>query len=464
VTSQDAALPNGGASAERPRQKVVSPDVPRLLAVSCAYLTLTLVITWPLCLGLTRDIPGNLADPLLNCWILSWDAHRMLLFLHGGSGALAGFWNGNIFFPEPLTLAYSDHLLPEAIQILPIYALTGNPILCYNLLFLSTFVLSALGMYLLVHEWTGRCLPAFVAGLIFGFAPCRMEHLSHVQILSSEWMPLTLWGFSRHLRTRGLWPLLAGAAALVMQNLSCGYFLAYFCPLALAYVLYEVFDRGLIRDVRLSSRLSTAALLVLAATLPFLSPFLELRARGLLHRPLWEVERYSADVYSYLTAPVELRVWGPLLQTFPKGEGHLFPGLIPLLLAALGLGAHLIRVWSESRRPSAPLLRFRNGLERLRAILVVLGLIALTIELAAVALIVSGGGQVYALPGVTLRFQNLPSALWRAGAAFLALLLLSPRARTLVRGRSGSSVGVFVIGALAAFVLSLGPTLHSMGE
>ena len=61
----------------------------------------------------------------------------------------------NIFHPAPLTLAYSEHFIAQAIQILPVYAVTRNPILCYNLLFLSTFVLSGLGMYLLVRELTG---------------------------------------------------------------------------------------------------------------------------------------------------------------------------------------------------------------------------------------------------------------------------------------------------------------------
>ena len=39
-----------------------------------------------------------------------------------------------------------QHLVAQAVQVTPIYALSGNILLCYNLLFLSTFVLSALGM------------------------------------------------------------------------------------------------------------------------------------------------------------------------------------------------------------------------------------------------------------------------------------------------------------------------------
>ncbi len=70
--------------------------------------------------GLTRDIPWDLGDPLLNAWILAWDADRLLRFLGGDFDALRNFWNANIFHPEPLTLAYSEHLVAQAIQFLPV--------------------------------------------------------------------------------------------------------------------------------------------------------------------------------------------------------------------------------------------------------------------------------------------------------------------------------------------------------
>src|SRR3954468_11328241 len=94
------------------------------------YVFLTLVMTWPLAAGLARDVPGDLGDPLLNAWIMAWDA------THLGRG----WWSANIFAPHPLSLAYSEHLLPQAVAVLPIYALTRNPLLGYNIAFLSTFV------------------------------------------------------------------------------------------------------------------------------------------------------------------------------------------------------------------------------------------------------------------------------------------------------------------------------------
>ena len=120
--------------------------------------------------------------------------------------------------------------------------------LCYNLVFLSTFVLSGLGMFLLVRRVTGHALAAFVGGLLFAFAPYRIPQFSHLQVLSAQWMPFTLLGVRSYVETRRRWPLLAGGLALVLQNLSCVYYLLYFPPFVAAYVCWELARTGLWRE------------------------------------------------------------------------------------------------------------------------------------------------------------------------------------------------------------------------
>ena len=278
--------------------------------------------------GLARDIPWDLGDSVLNAWILQWGADHWLRFLGGDLGAFRGYFNANIFYPEPLTLAYSEHLTAQVLQILPVYALTGNIVLSYNLLFLSTFVLSGLGTFLLVRELTGSARAGFVAGLLYAFAPYRIGQFSHVQVMSSQWMPFALYGFRRYFETRRPWPLAGAALALVAQNWSCGYFLLYFAPFAAAYVIYEIADRGLWKDLRVWASLGAAAAVVMGATVPLLLPYLELREHGFGPRPIGEVAHFSADVYSYLTAHEEQSFWGAIMRAFVKPEGELFPSLI----------------------------------------------------------------------------------------------------------------------------------------
>jgi len=112
---------------------------------AAAYLALTIVATWPLAGGLGRDVPADLGDPVFVMWALAWDCQQLLAILRGDFARLATFFDANIFHPLPLTLAYSEHFIAQAVQVLPVWVLTGNPILCYNLLYLSTFVLSGLG-------------------------------------------------------------------------------------------------------------------------------------------------------------------------------------------------------------------------------------------------------------------------------------------------------------------------------
>jgi hypothetical protein len=177
---------------------------------TAAYCAATLVMTWPLATGLARDVAWDLGDSLLNMWTLAWDCEQFRAVLGGDIGRIRTFFDANIFYPAPLTLAYSEHLFAQAVQIFPVYLVTKNPILCYNLLFVSTFVLSGLGMYLLVREVTGRPRAAFVAGLVFAFVPYRLVQAAHLQVLSSQWMPLALYGFRRYIDSGRRLPLWGG--------------------------------------------------------------------------------------------------------------------------------------------------------------------------------------------------------------------------------------------------------------
>ena len=302
-----------------------------------AYVAIAVAATWPLALGLGRDVAWDLGDSLLNMWILSWDVDQMRRIAGGDFGRIASFFDANIFHPLPLTLAYSEHLVAQAIQIAPFYLLTGNPILGYNLLFLSTFALSGLGMYLLVRELTGNSGAAFAAGLLFAFAPYRLTHASHLQVLSSQWMPFVLYGLLRYFETRRIAPLAGAAVAFVAQNLSSGYYLLFFPPFAAAFGIWQIAIRRLWRDRRVWAHLAAAAVVVAAITAPFLVPYAAVRDQGFVERTVTEASRFSADVYSYATALPGQHVWGSSMQALPKAEGMLFPGAVPLILSLIGL-------------------------------------------------------------------------------------------------------------------------------
>jgi len=421
------------------------------------YAAVAIVATWPVARGLDRNVAGDLGDPVLTMWVLGWNSDQLLAILRGDFGRLATYFDANIFHPAPLTLAYSELFIPQAVQALPLFALTGNPILCYNLLFLSTFVLSGLGGFLLVRELTGDARAGFVGGLLFAFAPYRFPQTPHLQVLSSQWMPFALYGLRRYFTSidetasAGRWrPLLGACAALVVQNLSCGYYLMFFEPFVAAYVLWEIWQRRAWRNRAIWLRLSAAAALVVILTLPLLIPYLLAHESLGLERGSAELVRYSADVYSYATASPQQAIWGETARAFPQAEGDLFPGLVPLLLALTG-----VVFWRSDVAASRTPLRFR-AIHWL--------LLAVTLVHAIAAVITTFNRRLTIDLGVaTLRMSNVDQLLIRAVVAAVILLVLSPelRARCAAFMRAG---GFFLAALLAAMWLSLGPSPHALGR
>ncbi len=259
----------------------MSRSIRQAFVAALFYLVATCVMTWPLVGVMHREIASDMGDPVLSCWILKWTGGQVLAFLSGDVGALSRYWHGNIFYPEPLTLAYSEHFTAQMVQALPVLAASNNVILAYNLVFLSTFVLSGLGVFLLVRDLTNRPLAALVAGLAFAFAPYRFDQLSHVQVLSAQWMPFVLFGFRRYLETGRRHALAGGAAALVAQNLSCGYYALFFSPFVVAYVIYELAARRRLGDWAAWRAFAAAGIVVALATVPFLTPYIEVRSSGI---------------------------------------------------------------------------------------------------------------------------------------------------------------------------------------
>jgi hypothetical protein len=413
------------------------------------FLLLTVAFTWPVAPGLFRDIPRDLGDSLLNCWILGWNADHFLQLLQGRFEALGTWWHGNIYHPEPYTLAYSELLIAPALQILPIYALTHNLILCYNLLFLSTFALSGLGVYLLVRAYIGDWRAAFLAGLFFAFTPYRINQSTHLQVMSAQWMPFALYGFHRFVETRRLRSAIGGAIALVAQNLSCGYFLIYFSLFVPFFVLFEIWRARVWSDARVWAGFALAAVIVAVATLPAMQPYLALRDLHGSKRSLEEIQIYSADALGWWSADDALKFWGPRLRIFVKPEGQLFPGAMPLVLAAMAVAAGLRRAWTRVTSP-------RNGANSGRRWLTI-GLTAMTALAVGLSVLVIFGLRQRAmrwLPAQSVRLENLLIAL---AVGMTGLSWCSTRVRGVARSALRSPFAFVVICVVMGWYLSLGP-------
>src|SRR5204863_3805929 len=83
-----------------------------------------------------------------------------------------------------------------AIGIVP-YWLTRNPWLTLNVVLLVAFASAFAGTYLLVRYLAGSRASAAAAGVIYAFCPYVMSHLSHIQLLFTGGIPLSLYMLHR---------------------------------------------------------------------------------------------------------------------------------------------------------------------------------------------------------------------------------------------------------------------------
>lgn len=163
------------------------------------FVALAIFMTWPVTPNLDHSLE-QWGDALLQTWTLDWDVHALF-------SNPFDFANANAFYPYYNSLAFSETLIGQAILIAPVIWLTNNPVLGYNLLLLGSFALSGWGMYLLCKDLTRSRVAALGAGIIFGFFPHRFGQISHLHLLSTEWMPFCLLFLRRFMHNP---PTLAG--------------------------------------------------------------------------------------------------------------------------------------------------------------------------------------------------------------------------------------------------------------
>ena len=113
---------------------------------------------------------------------------------------------------------------------------------------LASCALSGFFTYLLVRRLTGSTVAAACAGVAYAIAPVRAGQLSHLQVLTSQWLPVMLHGLHVYLETgRRRW-LAVFAIAWALQSLSNGYYLLFAPVLIAAWIAWFLLARRRWRD------------------------------------------------------------------------------------------------------------------------------------------------------------------------------------------------------------------------
>jgi hypothetical protein len=296
---------------------------------------LSMLLTWPQVRFLGSRVADH-NDPFLSMWRLSWLAHALRTDAQH-------LFDGNILYPEKLTLAYSDATFLEGALAAPLLWAGLNRVAVYNLLLLSGIASSGIGMFALVRRLTANEGAALVAGAIFTLAPYRIEHFMHLELQWTAWIPLSLWAVHKALDDRSFGAGLLAGVLIWLQFLSCIYYgiflvilIALVAPLLLATASRNDARAAAVRSrpgaLRGVMGLIGGAALLGALSSYYAQPYLQ-ASRTVGVRGIDDIRPYSATPRSYTAAPPQNWLWGWTANVDHANELRLFPGLVGVALA-----------------------------------------------------------------------------------------------------------------------------------
>ncbi len=295
------------------------------------FLALTLLLTWPVPLH-----PASASMPMgpdgdLFAWTLAWNAHALL------AQPLALF-DANIYHPLRHTLAFSENLIGSALIGAPIIWATGNPVLALNVVALLSVMLCGLGAFVLARRLGLGPAAAVVAGVIFAFSPPRFFRTSQLHLGVVQWMPFALASLHAYLDDGRRRDLRLAAAFFTLQALSSGHG-AVFLAIAMGGLLAWSFAAGTpVAPLRRARDFGVVGTLLLAPAVLVYLPYRAVQQEMGLRRTL---ENWAVTPESFIAAPTHVQT--ALLSLLPgprvldTASAFLFPGFLPLLLAALGV-------------------------------------------------------------------------------------------------------------------------------
>jgi hypothetical protein len=297
-----------------------------LLAITIFYAALAAFMTWPQARSIKTHALEH-QDVYFNLWRLRWIAHAL-------STSPLGIFNANVFHPETGVLAYSDAMLVEGVIGAPLLWAGVPPVLVHNLLLLGAIVGSAVANFVLARHLTGSVPGALVAGVVFAFAPYRFAHYMHMELQWALWSPLAFWALQRTIESGSLrFGLLVGVFVALQMASSIYYGVFLFILIAAVGAVQLIPLRG--RPLVWSARaLLLGGALAAAASWAYSLPYSAAAAR-VGTRSSQDVASFSARPHDYAFAtPTNLLYGSPDRD---PSERQLFPGILPPLLAVVGL-------------------------------------------------------------------------------------------------------------------------------
>ena len=275
-----------------------------------------------------RSVP-DAGDPIFSAWRIAALAHQL-------ATDPRRLWDGNIFFPLPHTITYSDSLFLQSLLGAPFLLAGADPLIVVNVLMAISYPARALGFFVAARRLTGDPQAALVAALAGAWAPFYPDHYSQLELQWTMFVPLAVLGLMRLLaEPRWRTGLFLGAAT-ALQCLACMYVAVMLITFLVPFgIMLMVGWR--VRPTRALITGAIGAALILGPVAGGLSAaYLKSReAHG--DRSIQEVSEGSAFASEYGKAPYRMVNYRWQSRQGHRPERELFPGTSTVAVAAAAI-------------------------------------------------------------------------------------------------------------------------------
>jgi hypothetical protein len=306
----------------------ITDAIRRHAAAFALYVILAVALTWPLAARLGTFVADR-GDPLLNCWIIDWGCYAL-------THSPLHLFDAPILHPAKFPLAFSENMAGIDLLVLPFHIAGAAPLAVYNIAMILGFAFSGFGAFVLARMITGNSVAAFAGGIFAAFVSFKFDHLSHVQVVWTGWLPLMLAALLAYWRRGGMREAVLLAAAFVMNGLTNIYWLA-FGATALGLTIVFLYIAGERRDAAFWRRLIVSLLIACVLLLPVLIPYQVVSSTYRMWRKSSDSRAGSASLYDFLMPSERSLVYGWIAKDRSHVERHLFLGIVPVLLALCAL-------------------------------------------------------------------------------------------------------------------------------
>lgn len=258
------------------------------------FLSLSLLIVWPLLPYLNTNVYHLNSDPSIFIWNIEHIKNAVINFKNP-------FFTDNLFYPIGDNLIFHTYAFFWGIIAIPFLSFL-DIITVYNSIGILTYALGGFCMFLLAYRITKNYTAALLSGLYFGFNPYVTSHRDHLSLLSTFVFPLFFYFYweikSKLPKELSIKQLLPCSLVLLMTFLiDFQYLIFILILLLLINILSRKFalwkSQSIITDIKILIYFTISAL-------PFIILYLvSFKNLESIKVPLWEYDLWSADIVGF---------------------------------------------------------------------------------------------------------------------------------------------------------------------